>query len=321
MEIREKDGIHIEGNIVADARNTSGEVNFVSHAHYDHMPSEGSGVVASRVTAALAEERSGEQIRAVDHEDVEKLESGHIVGSRSALFDVDGKKVLYTADFSPRDRLYMDGFQPREADVLIIESTYGVPAYTFASQREVEKRFRDWMEKNSNRPVFLFGYSLGKAQKIQYLARKYSEREIVAHGAVERMNEAVERVTELEFDAQSYADNKQKLEEGNAVFVGPTSFAGTEGLKKLVKKTGGVTAGFSGWAVNDRYLYRGGYDTGFVLSDHADFQELVETCLEVDPERIYTTHGFTDALASHLKREHGFDARALKNNQTSLSDF
>lgn len=321
--IREKDGIHIDAGkkVVADSKNAAGDINVVSHAHFDHLHTNTeSEVLCSEITGKLAESRTGEKVSYItEHEQVEMIDSGHIIGSSAALVDKEGEKVLYTGDFSTQDRCYIEGFQPVEADTLVIESTYGVPAYSFPEQKKVESQITDWIQ-DTDKPLFLFGYSLGKAQKIQHIVQNATERPIIAHGSVKNMNDTVEEVTDLEFRAKPYGENKKLMEE-NGIFIGPTSFAKKDALNKLVEKVGGVKAGFSGWAADGSYQYRGGYDKTFPLSDHADFEDLVETVKQVDPEKVYTTHGFDEAFASYLSKELGFNARALKKNQSSLNDF
>jgi putative mRNA 3-end processing factor len=320
--IRESDGIHIDGSkkVVADSRNARGDVNFVSHAHFDHMHQDSeTEVVCSELTAKLMEARTGNSVRFTDsHSDMELIPSGHILGSTAAVVKGE-RKVLYTGDFSPRKRCYINGFEPVDADVMILETTYGIPAYTFPEQRELEQRIVDWIQDN-DQPLFLFGYSLGKAQKIQHLVREATDRPLVAHGAVQNMNTAVEGLTEMEFNSVPYGENKDLLKE-DGIFIGPTNFSRNDALNKLVEKVNGVKAGFSGWAATGSYQYRGGYDVTFPMSDHADFDELVETVKQVDPEKVYTTHGFDEAFASYLSRELGYNARALKKNQSSLTDF
>ena len=87
-----------------------------------------------------------------------------------------------------------------------------------------------------------------------------------------------------------------------------------------VGESGAVTAGFSGGAIDDSFRFRGDFDVTFRLSDHCDFTELLELVETVDPERVYTQHGFAETLATALTTR-GFDATALKQNQTSLRQF
>lgn len=320
MKIKEQDGIHIEAEkkVVADSRSSRGDVNFVSHAHFDHMHQGDGEIVSSELTAKLAEARSGEEVNRVEAESIELLDSGHILGSSAALVK-DKEDILYTGDVSMRDRVYLDGFEPVSTDVLIVESTYGIPAYRFPEQRVIENRIRDFVQDEQS-PLILFGYSLGKAQKIQKIVEDATERPILAHGSVKEMNDAVEKASDLSFRAESYAENKELMEE-NGILVAPSSSSKSDWVEKLVDKTDAVKAGFSGWAAQESFRYRGGYDETFQLSDHCDFNGLVELVEKVDPEKIYVQHGFDEEFASFLKREKGFNARALKQNQSSLTDF
>jgi putative mRNA 3-end processing factor len=320
--IREKDGIHIERGekFVADSRKTIGDTNIVSHAHMDHVHQGEATIVASDLTTKLASARLDKEINRKSHEEIELLDSGHILGSSSVLIEKGNERILYTGDVSLQDRAYMKGFEPVEADTLIVESTYGIPAYRLPDQQQVEKQIKDWVE-DSSRPLFLFGYSLGKAQKIQHIVRQVTDKPIVAHGAVKKMNDIVEKHTSLEFNDIKYGENKDLLESGEGLFIGPTSFSKKDSLNSLVEKSGGVKAGFSGWGKTGSYKYRGGYDKVFPLSDHCGFDDLVELVKNVDPEKVYTHHGFDSEFASYLKRELGYNARALKQNQSSLTDF
>lgn len=320
MKITEKDGIHIEGEkkVVADSRSSSGDLNFVSHAHFDHMHQGDAEVICSDLTAELSEARSGEKVVRKDSDRVELIPSGHILGSTAAR--IKGKKdVLYTGDVSLRDRVYLDGFEPVSADILIMESTYGIPAYTFPEQEVIEERIKNFVQKEDS-PLILFGYSLGKAQKIQKIVEEVTERPILAHGSVKKMNDVVEEASDLEFSAIPYGENRERMKE-DGILIAPSTSSQSNWVEKLVDETGAKKAGFSGWAVTDSFKYRGGYDETFQLSDHCDFNELVELVKKVDPEKVYVQHGFDSEFASYLKRELGYNARALKQNQSSLKDF
>ncbi len=316
--IRLGDGIEIRGSrrIVMDGKKASGELNFVSHAHFDHLPSREARILCSEETAALARARTGKEFQRVEGESVELIPSGHIIGSSAAV--VEGEdKVLYTGDVSTRERAYLPGFEPVDADILVLETTYGVPAYRFPDQEELEKRIKDWVE-DSRKPLFLFAYSLGKAQKIQHLIQEVTEGPVLASQKVFEMNETVASITDLKFRAEEF--KKDRMDE-DTVFIGPTSLARKKWVNSLVERLGGVKAGFSGWAVDDSYIFRGGYDRAFPFSDHCDFDDLVSVVEKVEPDRVYTHHGFDEAFASYLSREKGFSARALEQDQSSLAEF
>jgi putative mRNA 3-end processing factor len=333
MAVRSKDGIHIEVSAssagrtyVADASSTVGDVNVVSHAHADHtFRTTPETVVCSAETAALVEARTGATFPfAEETDEVTLLPSGHVVGSRAALVEADGdsddhRRYLYTGDFSTRDRLYLDGFEPVNADVLVMETTYGDPTYRFPPEAELQSEIRDWLADNADRPLFLFGYSLGRAQKLQRLARQATDRPIVVHDAVKTVNEAIEAATDLSFPAESLASGDDLA--GDEIVVLPTHFSRKEWVEELVAEHDGLKAGFSGWAVEQSFRYRGGYDVTFPLTDHCDFDELVEVVEAVDPEVVYTHHGFKEEFADHLATELGYDARPLLGDQTRLDQF
>lgn len=320
MKVSEKDGIHIEGEqkVVADSRSSTGDINVVSHAHFDHMHMSDSSVVCSDLTAELVETRSGNTVNREEVDEVELMSSGHILGSSAAL--IQGKKnVLYTGDVSLRDRLYLDGFEPVSADILVVESTYGIPAYTFPEQKVIENRIKDFVQEEQS-PLILFGYSLGKAQKIQKIVEEATDRPILANDSVKNMNDTVGKASNLEFPAVPYGENRDLMDK-NGILIAPSNSSRSEWVEKLADKTEAVKAGFSGWAATESFKHRGGHDETFQLSDHCDFEELVELVEKVDPEKVYTQHGFDEEFAAYLKREKGINARALKKNQSSLSDF
>ncbi len=318
--IRERDGIHIDAGekIVADSRSSTGDINLVSHAHFDHIHQGDATVLCSELTASLTSARTGNDVDYIDsHDNIELLPSGHILGSRAALIEGD-ETVLYTGDVSTRDRLYMDGFKPVNADILVVESTYGIPAYEFPTQEKIKKDIKSWIETR-DQPILAFGYSLGRAQKLQHLLQEITCRPILVHQKIEEMNNAVEEATDLEFRAKAFTENSEELE--NGILVAPSSLSRSDWADRIVKEHDAVKAGFSGWAVKDSFRYRGDYDRTFPMSDHCGFEELVSLVREVDPEKVYTHHGFDEAFASYLKKEEGYNARALKNNQSSLTEF
>lgn len=315
-----KDGIHVEGEVksVLDARSSNAEINFVSHAHSDHSPRKDSKVICSKLTSKLCQERTGKKFTIDSHSSIEMYNSGHIIGSRAGLIKGE-KDVLYTGDVSIQDRLYLDGFKPVKSDILIVESTYGIPAYTLPKQKKVVKNIRNWLE-TAEGPLFLFGYSLGRAQKINYTVQEFEDKEILVHEAVANMNRVIEEETNLDFRYKSYTDNKDNID-NDTVIILPSRCSRADWVEKLVKKKDGVKAGFSGWATHESFKHRGNYDETFSLSDHCGFEDLVELVKQVDPEKVYTHHGFDEEFASFLKKEHGFNARSLKKNQSSLDEF
>lgn len=322
VPVRLRDGVEIECSdgtrVVCDAGAPDGDVNVVSHAHADHAPNGPASVVCSPLTADLVRVRRDVALDRTTDDRVDLLPAGHVAGSRAALVtDPDGTRYLYTGDVCTRPRFYLDGFDPPDADVLVVEATYGDPDYVFPDHEAVAADVRAWFDAHRDRPVVLVGYALGRAQKLQVLAAD-AGRTVYATPPVTEVDEAIERHRDVVFPASPYEDGAD-LGAGDALVL-PSATARTDWVERLVRETGALTAGFSGWAVDSAYRYRGGYDAAFPLSDHCDFAELRALVAAVDPDRVYVQHGPGESFVPHLESM-GYRATALKRNQTSLSEF
>ena len=323
--VRIRDGIRFEldsgRTVAADASNPDADVNLLSHAHGDHLyanPPE--RVVSSALTLDLAAIRRPDQPRPAidDPPEVTMYEAGHVPGSRAFLVE-DERRILYTGDCSVRDRFSLVGFEPPEADVLIIESTYGKPAYRFPSQSAVEAEIEDWLRETGDRPVLLLGYALGRAQELQLLAERADRDRIFVTEAIEALNEPIAARTGVEFDVAPYTSDVD-LRAGDALVL-PSQTNNLRFVEQLREETGALKAGFSGWAIDSSYRYARDLDAAFPLSDHPDFDELLEIVRAVDPEVVYTVHGFVDELAAAIQSRLGVSTQALKAQQTSLGEF
>jgi putative mRNA 3-end processing factor len=95
--------------------------------------------------------------------------------------------------------------------------------------------------------------------------------------------------------------------------IAPPSAAGTPWTRRFGEHSNGFC---SGWMRVRGDRRRRGYDRGFVISDHADWPGLLETCLATRAKKVLLTHGYSDALARYLN-EKGVNAGALA---TSFGD-
>src|SRR5205085_9107476 len=71
------------------------------------------------------------------------------------------------------------------------------------------------------------------------------------------------------------------------------------------------TALVSGWAKDADFARLFGADATFDLSDHCDFDELVEVVERSGADQVYTVHGYTEDFARFLRRR-GIKAWALE---------
>ncbi|WP_313695201.1 mRNA 3'-end processing factor [Halorarum halobium] len=332
------DGVHVDlsdgTSVVVDAGSPDGDVNVLTHAHGDHLFRGNPGpVVCSAATADIARERRpSADVERTDDPRVGLVNAGHVAGSRAAVItDPDGTRYCVTGDVSTRDRLYLDGFDPPDVDVLVVEATYGSPEYVLPPQAEVEREIHDWLADTMDRPVLLFGYSLGRAQKLQVLAAESDRERVFVTESVARITDALAPHVDATFDAAVWdadaasggsgpaGSSPAGLGPGDALVL-PRGRATRSLAERLRTERGALAAGFSGWAIDDSFRYRGNYDATFALSDHCDFPELCALVEVADPDEVYTMHGSTDELATELTRR-GFRATALRKGQATLGDF
>jgi putative mRNA 3-end processing factor len=100
--------------------------------------------------------------------------------------------------------------------------------------------------------------------------------------------------------------------------ITPVLSAKNKFLQEMKSKYGAVTIGFSGWAQSTKFSFGRRADYSVTMSDHCDFNELVDMVVKSGAEQVYTIHGFVEEFASHLNKM-GINAQPLIKN--SLDNF
>ena len=317
-----KNGILCEVNgkrVYLDPKNTdSTSINFVSHAHSDHLPSKNGGtILASVETNAISDLRGFKMQNHIEsHDDFTLVDSGHILGAKGLLFD----DIFYTGDICTRDRGFLRGAKIPKCKTLITECTFGLPEFSFPKIDEIQKQVNELISDLYGKgiPVILMGYQLGKAQTITQLFGHWGP--LYLHDSVKDMNSLHRQfgVSLEEGIGHTEAEKNGLLDKKPWIMIAPMLSGKNKFLQDMKSKYGAVTIGFSGWAKSSRFSFGRRTDYSMPLSDHCDFEELVEMVVESEAEQVYTIHGFVDEFATHL-RKLGIKAQPLLEN--SLDDF
>jgi putative mRNA 3-end processing factor len=283
-------------------------------------------VLASKETALIAQARGYKIGDPAEHYDGFRLvDTGHILGSRGLLIRED---IYYTGDISMRERAFMKPAKVPHAKTLIIESTFGRPAYVFPQISEIIHKPNKIISEmyDLGIPVILMGYTLGKAQ---LLTKLFGHWDPIIHDSVAKINSIY---SELGVKLESIMTHSQAQEKGVLaknkpwVMVAPLMSSRSAFLKEMKSRYGAVTIGFTGWAIGSRYKYMMGLDYVMPLSDHCDYNEQLTAVRQCRPEKVYTFHGFAKEFAEALMRI-GFDAEAVgygknrKEKTLSLDSF
>ena len=200
-------------------------------------------------------------------------------------------------------------FEPVKCHTFITECTFGLPAFKWEPQAAVFKDINQWWATNQaeGRTSILFGYSLGKAQRLlKHLDTSIGK--IYTHGAVENMTEVVRPLYDLPETTLITRDTSKEEIKGN-IIVAPPSAHGSTWIRRFVPY---VTASASGWMTFRGARRRRAIDRGFVLSDHADWEGLLAAIDATGCEKVIATHGYTDIFSRYLREELGYDARTEK---------
>lgn len=235
--------------------------------------------------------------------------AGHILGSAQVRLEKDGEVCVISGDYKIQPDNACQPFEPVRCHHFVTESTFGLPIFRWQPQQEIFRQINQWWRENQSRgsTSVLFCYALGKAQRL-LKGLDASLGPIFVHGAIERFLPAYRRAgielpDTLKADGQNVKDAK-----GLGLVLAPGSADNSPWLRKF----GEVSTAFaSGWMQIRGPRRRRSLDRGFVLSDHADWDELCATVRATGAEKIWVTHGYTTAFARHLN-EQGFQAEAIE---------
>lgn len=304
--------------------------SFVSHAHADHAARH-ERILATPATLALAAERRHlkrarmkrpptrvpEEMAleyntplALNGSTVTLIPAGHILGSAQILVENEGRRLLYSGDFCHEETEAAEDIYIPKADTLIMECTYGLPQHRFPPRAETVENLLAFVESalDSGAVPALFCYALGKGQEV---LRLLTRRGYPA--AVEAETYALSKVYEgFGVDFGEYRLLEDRVRPGEVV-IAPNMKSAAEFTRGLKVRSAAIT----GWAIGG-FSYRARRaDACIPLSDHADFEGLIEYATAVEPDIIYILHG-PEEFGRHLRKA-GFRVGDLSEKAAPLT--
>jgi DNA ligase-1 len=212
-----------------------------------------------------------------------------------------------------RPGLSAEACAPPQADVVVMETTFGLPRYVFPPTEKVLADIVHFCRsalEDGDVPV-LFGYSLGKSQEL-LASLAGAQIPVMLHPQTVKMTRIYE---ELGRSFPPYRPFTLTEVAGHVVICPPQANQ-SSWLRKIKPRR---TAVITGWAMDPAVIYRYQCDAAFPLSDHADYADLLRFVEIVQPKRVYTVHGYVEEFA-HTLRKKGIEAWALgRPNQLEIS--
>ncbi|MGL6195767.1 MAG: MBL fold metallo-hydrolase RNA specificity domain-containing protein [Thermoguttaceae bacterium] len=285
---------------------------FISHAHSDHIARHELSLCTPE-TAAFCQHRLKGKHRFKEMNYFQPIEwngtkltaipAGHCLGSAMLLAEdtETGESLLYTGDFKLGPSATSVPAKPVYADYLVMECTFGTPKHRLPPREKIIDDFLLEIKRtfDYNRTPVVYAYSLGKSQEITKI--------LTDAGFPVRQHKSIFEVSKiyesLGAKLGDFVELKEIIAENDRVLLVPPRV----GMFETVTEP--VTFAVTGWAIESGAKYKFGVDFAFPLSDHADYDDLIEMVRAVNPKTVYCTHGpdsFVDRLC-----DLGFDAKPL----------
>lgn len=269
----------------------------ISHAHADHAISGNNQIYCTEATLAFMHLRYGKNLAKIKNTfsfnnsfkigevTVTFIPAGHILGSAQILMEYNGVSYLYTGDYKLQADATCEAIEWVNADVLITESTFANPNIKHPDPVEEIKKIN-----NIKTNILLGAYSLGKSQRLIKLINDYApQKTVLVHFRIHPINLIYEKFGYSPGRSQLYSRKLMKNTGENVYIVPPFTF-------DSYLRADNVTRLFaSGWET----LQVNKTDTLYI-SDHVDWNDILQTIKKVNPSQLWTLHGNGMELKKHF---------------------
>jgi len=324
--ITQRGAVLLGEHVACDSFDEFRPLRVVTHAHHDHLIGLQQSLRKCRVVIMTSVTRDllavirgpsflrmgnvqawnyGETLTYMD-ERLTLHRADHILGAAQVLVeDEEGTRIVYTGDFR------MSNTPILEADVLVLEATYGNPFQVRPFRRVVESALVSLVESALKKgPVYIFGYH-GKLQEVmQILYANHIEAPFIMPERVFQMSTVCEGYgMRLGKVLSASADEAREIVERNETHVAfyhmnTRRHVGEDAFRVCV----------SGWEFSGPRRQIAPNEHVIALSDHSDFKELLQYVRESNPKMVITDNyrvGDAKVLAREIEKRLGIPAKAL----------
>jgi putative mRNA 3-end processing factor len=294
------------------------EKAIITHAHSDHARYGNTLYLCHELTRPILQLRLGEQqyqtlkwgeVIIINGVKLSLHPAGHIIGSSQVRLEYNGEVWVFTGDYKTENDGISGQFEPIRCNTLITESTFGLPIYRWKPQSVIYSNIKEWISTNraNNKTSVLIAYSLGKTQRILQTVAEATDH-IFAHGAIYNIQRVMNKVGWNFPEVKQVSPDITKDVLQQSVVLAPSGADASPWIRRFIPYSVGVC---SGWMQVRGNVRRRNVDAGFPLSDHADWNGLLETVKATGAEKVYVTHGFQSAFSRYLN-EIGIDSAEVK---------
>jgi len=294
------------------------EKAIITHAHADHFTNGCREYICSIETGLLLRKRFGNNLnlKTIDYDKKFLINginfslhpSGHILGSSQIKIMAGSETWLITGDLKRQQDKTCKSYERIKTDFLICESTFGLPIFNWEATKKIVCDIRRWVTQSENSTSIIFCYSLGKAQRLLSELNSHNFKNIYVHKSINKMN-SIYKSLGIEIVESKVFDNYLEINNlKNSLLLLPPSLNN----KNFLKKFKSFQTGFaSGWMTIRAFKKRSGFDKGFTISDHADWNGLIKTIKESEAKTVFLNHGDGECLAKYLKDKENLNIKQL----------
>ena len=292
----------------------------VTHGHADHARPGNESVLATAGTLAIMRARygaaAGGTLQAIGYGQSVRIgdvtvgfaPAGHVLGSAQIVLEHGGSRVVVSGDYKRRRDPTCPPFEPQSCDVFVTEATFGLPVFVHPVDADEIARLLGSVHRNPERAHLVGVYALGKCQRVIRMLREAGwDAPIFVHGALAELCAVYEQAGVALGPLRAVAGAEPRDLAGAIVLAPPSALA--DRWSRRLPEPLAVAA--SGWMRIRQRARQRGVELPLVISDHADWPELLGTFADVDAPEIWVTHGQEDALV-HAAGLQGRRARALR---------
>jgi putative mRNA 3-end processing factor len=291
----------------------------ITHGHADHARAGHGHVLATPETAAIMAVRYGNahaaRVQAVGYREATRigdvtvtlLPAGHILGSAQAMMEYGGSRAIVSGDFKRRRDPTCAPFEPVACDLFVTEATFGLPVFRHPTDAHEIGRLLESMALNPDRAHLLGVYALGKCQRVMCLLRESGyAKPIYLHGALRNLTDLYGTLG-VDVGATASIEGLSPEQLKGALVLCPPAALADRWTRRLPDP---VRAMASGWMQVRARARQQGAELPLTISDHADWDELLQTVEDVQPGEVWVTHGREEGLV-HALTTRGVKAQAL----------
>lgn len=233
--------------------------------------------------------------------------AGHILGSAQVVIEHGGQRVVVSGDYKRLADPTCEPFEVVPCDVFVTEATFALPVFRHERPEDEIARLMASVAANPQRAHLIGVYSLGKCQRLLMLLRAGGyDRPIYLHGALQGMTDVYRRLG-FDFGELRSATTAPPDEIARALVLCPPSALADRWSQRFDDP---IRAVASGWMRVRGQVRQRNIELPLVISDHADWPELLDTIAETGAGEVWVTHGREDALVHEVSKR-GVRARAL----------